>query len=377
MSRLQVIVDYHVGGDFFNSLAIGRAIQAKTGAGCLVRKPHGDGGYQIFSNYDDLSGLLIPSQPPLPNDTLIYLCPKFPLLWTNPSIEFNIDAPDIRAGRKLDNNDISFKSSLAHLESTPDKTNIFETVPSRVSDELLKRAWETEINLGNDLSYSWSERLAHYQQKKPVIMLTLGCCSSYDYVKIAREVSQTVQELDGSLIVTTSPRMREHEMMFKLFCSVLESKIQPYIHGFGVGQGAAKENPYFAMLHIADAVIVTGDSMSMLADSCATKKPVAVYIPNTKDMELEPALKKANDAYGQQITSQIRFMVEQARILMPHNLKDWIGTNYTPINSAPKIADYVLQLCKEKFPDLQISPNSLADPRSRAELERKNQQSPS
>lgn len=374
MSSLQVIINYHEGGDFFNALAIGRAIQAKTGAECLVRfvQP------ERFYIYDDLSGLLNACLPPSKKNKIVYLCPKFTTLANDTSIQFNVDIPDIWRNSKLDDNDIVFRSNLVHLQKIPEEPNIFETVPSRVSDELLKRAWETKINLGSDLTYSWSERLAHYQQKKPVIMLTLGCCNSYDYVKIAHEVSQTVQQLDGSLIVTTSPRMREHEMMFKRFCLALNQDITPYIHGFGVGQGAAAENPYFAMLHIADAVIVTGDSMSMLADACATKKPVAVYIPNTKDMELEPALKKANDdVYGQAITSQIRFMAEQARILMPHDLKDWIGTNYTPINSAPKIADYVLQLCKEKFPDLQISPNSLAVPRSRAELERKDTQSPS
>ncbi len=39
----------------------------------------------------------------------------------------------------------------------------------------------------------------------------------------------------------------------------------------------ATDNPYFAFLGLADEVIVTGDSMSMLAEACATHKRVYIF----------------------------------------------------------------------------------------------------
>lgn len=40
------------------------------------------------------------------------------------------------------------------------------------------------------------------------------------------------------------------------------------------GQG---ENPYFAYLGLADAIVVTADSVSMVSEACSTGKPVYVY----------------------------------------------------------------------------------------------------
>src|SRR5262249_1170230 len=40
---------------------------------------------------------------------------------------------------------------------------------------------------------------------------------------------------------------------------------------------ARGDNPYLAFLGLADAIIVTGDSISMLAEACATGKPVHIF----------------------------------------------------------------------------------------------------
>lgn len=39
----------------------------------------------------------------------------------------------------------------------------------------------------------------------------------------------------------------------------------------------ATGNPYFAFLGLADELIVTGDSMSMLTEACFTRKPVYIF----------------------------------------------------------------------------------------------------
>src|SRR5262249_45239559 len=36
-------------------------------------------------------------------------------------------------------------------------------------------------------------------------------------------------------------------------------------------------NPYFGMLAAADAIVVTGETMSMLAEACDTLKPVYIF----------------------------------------------------------------------------------------------------
>ena len=40
---------------------------------------------------------------------------------------------------------------------------------------------------------------------------------------------------------------------------------------------SSTDNPYFAFLELAHSVIVTGDSVSMLTEACATRKPVFIF----------------------------------------------------------------------------------------------------
>src|SRR5204863_1154107 len=47
-----------------------------------------------------------------------------------------------------------------------------------------------------------------------------------------------------------------------------------YLHEW---QPEQSENPYFAYLALADILIVTGESESMLAEAAATGKPVYIY----------------------------------------------------------------------------------------------------
>jgi len=37
------------------------------------------------------------------------------------------------------------------------------------------------------------------------------------------------------------------------------------------------ENPYFGLLALADVIVVTGDSISMISEACSTGKPVYIY----------------------------------------------------------------------------------------------------
>ena len=47
-------------------------------------------------------------------------------------------------------------------------------------------------------------------------------------------------------------------------------------HSAEIWNGAG-DNPYFGYLGLADAIVVTGDSVSMVSEACATGKPVYVF----------------------------------------------------------------------------------------------------
>jgi hypothetical protein len=78
------------------------------------------------------------------------------------------------------------------------------------------------------------------------------------------------RRMGGSLLVTTSARTPE-----RATDALLGAVDVPFdLHRWAPD---APENPYFGYLGLADAVIVTCDSTSMLAEACATGKPVYMF----------------------------------------------------------------------------------------------------
>ncbi|MCZ6482102.1 MAG: mitochondrial fission ELM1 family protein [Alphaproteobacteria bacterium] len=75
----------------------------------------------------------------------------------------------------------------------------------------------------------------------------------------------------GSLLVLTS-RRTEADAIEALAGAI---DVAAHIHRFGQG----RENPYYGFLGLADAIIVTGDSMSMCSEACTTGKPVYIFAP--------------------------------------------------------------------------------------------------
>lgn len=60
--------------------------------------------------------------------------------------------------------------------------------------------------------------------------------------------------------------------------AILRQKLAGVASYIWDGQG---ENPYFGLLALADAIVVTSDSISMISEACSTGKPVYVYeLPN-------------------------------------------------------------------------------------------------
>lgn len=88
--------------------------------------------------------------------------------------------------------------------------------------------------------------------------------------RLGHEASRRCHDSGGSLLITTSPRTPA-DAADALFTAISGPA---YCHRWRADQ---KKNPYTALLALADAFIVTGDSASMVAEVCATGKPVTIF----------------------------------------------------------------------------------------------------
>lgn len=87
--------------------------------------------------------------------------------------------------------------------------------------------------------------------------------------RLGREASALALGLGGSLLVTCGPRAKA-AAVDALFGAI---RCPAHLHRWRPDDG---DNPYVAYLALADRFVVTGDSASMLAEACATGKPVAI-----------------------------------------------------------------------------------------------------
>jgi mitochondrial fission protein ELM1 len=126
----------------------------------------------------------------------------------------------------------------------------------------------------NEAADQWAGTFS--QLPKPYISVLVGGNSgpfTLDPVKssvLAHAVDKMAQELKGSLLVTTSARTPVATS--RILQSTIKSPM--YFHRWSSGN---KSNPYYAYLAFADHIVVTGDSVSMLAEACIMGKPVYLF----------------------------------------------------------------------------------------------------
>ncbi|HEX6120900.1 MAG TPA: ELM1/GtrOC1 family putative glycosyltransferase [Dongiaceae bacterium] len=117
-------------------------------------------------------------------------------------------------------------------------------------------------------------RLGGFQ--RPCVAVLVGG-SSGPYVfsresarRLGREASALARPLGATLLISTSARTTSRAM------KALEGAIDVPFRFYRWREHDA-ENPHLGFLALADRVIVTGDSLSMLAEACATGRPVHVF----------------------------------------------------------------------------------------------------
>ncbi len=134
------------------------------------------------------------------------------------------------------------------------------------------------IGSPNNVNYAQIKTQAKWSKlSKPIIALVIGGSSKdtkvapEEFIKLAQETSNISKKLGGTMIVTTSPRTGAENV------KNIKENISAKCEFFAWGKDNTKNNPYPAMLKSADYIIVTGDSMSMCSEACATGKPTYIY----------------------------------------------------------------------------------------------------
>ena len=122
----------------------------------------------------------------------------------------------------------------------------------------------------------WQPRLAHLP--RPWVAVIVGGATRRRPfpVEMAQGLGRRVAELaaawGGSVLLTTS-RRTGGEQEQALAAALPEPR---WLHLFGQGG----DNPYFGFLALADAIVVTGDSVSMCCEACAAPAPVFIWAPD-------------------------------------------------------------------------------------------------
>ena len=121
---------------------------------------------------------------------------------------------------------------------------------------------------------TWQTRLSHLPHPR-LALLVGGNSGPYvlnrkNAAQLGREANRMAAAVGGSLLITSSARTPAAAF------AVLHQSIQvpAFVYQWQSEQG---DNPYTAYLALADAFIVTGESVSMLTEACMTLKPVYIY----------------------------------------------------------------------------------------------------
>jgi mitochondrial fission protein ELM1 len=120
----------------------------------------------------------------------------------------------------------------------------------------------------------WKPRLAHLPRPYTAVMIG-GNAGPYVLDReaatlLGRAASAFARQRGGSLLISTSARTPKETF------APLEAAIDCPADVYRWFRGAA-DNPYLGYLGLADAIIVTCESMSMLTEACATRKPVYMF----------------------------------------------------------------------------------------------------
>ena len=135
--------------------------------------------------------------------------------------------------------------------------------PHRITPEKLKTEKE-----------KWESTFKKYAT--PRLSLIVGGATKNNpfTLKMAQELLENVNALKPKSVLVTTSRRTPNEIVSYLKNNL--DKKTTFFYQFG----DKSENPYFGLLSSADMILVTGDSMSMCSECCATGVPVFIFAPD-------------------------------------------------------------------------------------------------
>ena len=173
---------------------------------------------------------------------------------------------------------------------------------------------------------AWKPRLSHLAP--PYIAVLIGGQSGPYYLdtkkarRLAHEASALAQSMHGALLVTSSARTPA--AVIDAFADAVEAP--NFVYRWAPGNG---ENPYLAFLGLADAFIVTSESMSMLAEACAMQKPVYMFdMDDRAGGDGQPALPELQATAAERWINALRYKAWTHRLaqgLAPRRMRRDIG----------------------------------------------------
>jgi uncharacterized protein len=130
-------------------------------------------------------------------------------------------------------------------------------------------------------SLSWTKEFSDL--KTPVVGLIVGgatkrrAFTQQMAMELACQTANLVNNLGGSLVITTSPRTGP--LLTGILNCLSEKNIKPALVYEWKSDNVHKDNPYLGILNSADHLIVTGESTSMCSEACATDNIVHIFAP--------------------------------------------------------------------------------------------------
>ena len=153
-------------------------------------------------------------------------------------------------------------------------SNVIQTLgaPHRVTEQKLSEELE-----------KWRPQFEKYPQPR-ISVIVGGSTKKMPFTtEMAKQLALGVLDLNpGSILVTTSRRTPPD--VIQILKQMFPAE-ETYFYQFG----DAGENPYFGLLAWGSRIVVTGDSMSMCSECCATGVPVYIFAPS-KSMSKKHAL---------------------------------------------------------------------------------------
>ncbi len=182
------------------------------------------------------------------------------------------------------------------------------------------------LNPGNlaGAAHAWADRLSSLPG--PRLALVVGGSTKRRRFTpemghdLGRRAAAEAARLGGSLMVTTSRRTGDAAPAVAEAVAGVPHRLFRW--------GDPGDNPYLGFLAVADAVIVTGDSVSMCSEACATGKPTYIFAPRAATVRKHGLLH--DDLYA----------AGHARPLYGPIDLDW---SHPPLNAADAVAEEIIR----------------------------------